>query len=356
MKYLDKHFFNLAFGVFAKLFSGVKLALLGIIVASYLGPTEFGIYRYVVSLVTLLTALAEFRLKNILIRDFSEDKVKKDVLLGSALRICLFFATLGYILLSLIVWVLNDELIVKGFILIYGTSYFFQIFRFLRAYFISRLLNKLIIRAEIITIIIILLFAVAFIYLELTIEYFLILRVFDFFLFSAILILIYSVSEGSIFRWRDNKEVRIRLIKDSVPLVLSSIAVVIFNRVDQVMIKHLIDDYAVGQYSAAVSITGIIAFIPIVLSESITPTLIARRKLKIEYYEISKQAFSNVIIWGSLILSLIVMLLSPVIIHILYGAEFTPAIEVMKIFAFKGLFVAMGAVAAQIMIIESVHQ
>src|SRR5690606_15437776 len=131
---------------------------------------------------------------------------------------------------------------------------------------------------------------------------------------------------------------------------------VIFNRVDQVMIKHLIDDYAVGQYSAAVSITGIIAFIPIVLSESITPTLIARRKLKIEYYEISKQAFSNVIIWGSLILSLIVMLLSPVIIHILYGAEFTPAIEVMKIFAFKGLFVAMGAVAAQIMIIESVHQ
>lgn len=356
MKYLDKNFFNLAFGVFAKLFSGVKLALLGIIVARYLGPTEFGVYSYVVSLVTLLTALAEFRLQNILIRDFSEDKVKKEILLGSSLRICLFFATLGYVLLSVIVWILNDELIIKSFVLIYGTSYFFQIFRFLRAYFISKLLNKLIIRAEIITTIVILLFAVVFIYLKLSIKYFIVLRVFDFFLFSAILILIYSISEGSIFRWRDNELVRKRLIKDSVPLVLSSIAVVVFNRVDQVMIKHLIDDYAVGQYSAAVSITGIIAFIPIVLSESITPTLITRRKIKIEYYEISKQAFSNIIIWGSLILSFVVMLLSPVIIQILYGADYTPAIEVMKIFAFKGLFVAMGAVAAQIMIIESVHQ
>src|SRR5690606_298323 len=195
MKYLDKHFFNLAFGVFAKLFSGVKLALLGIIVASYLGPTEFGVYSYVVSLVTLLTALAEFRLQNILIRDFSENKVKKEILLGSSLRICLFFATLGYIFLSVIVWILNDELIIKSFVLIYGTSYFFQIFRFLRAYFISKLLNKLIIRAEIITTIVILLFAVVFIYLKLSIKYFLVFRVFDFFLFSAILILIYSISE-----------------------------------------------------------------------------------------------------------------------------------------------------------------
>jgi len=55
-------------------------------------------------------------------------------------------------------------------------------------------------------------------------------------------------------------------------------------------------------------------------------------------------------------LSFIVMLLSPFIIDILYGQDYLPAVAVMKIFAFKGLFVAMGAAAAQIMIIESVHQ
>ena len=50
------------------------------------------------------------------------------------------------------------------------------------------------------------------------------------------------------------------------------------------------------------------------------------------------------------------MLLSSVIINILYGSDYFPAITVMKVFAFKGFFVAIGAVAAQIMIVEAVHQ
>ncbi|MCC1483480.1 flippase [Winogradskyella immobilis] len=356
MKINNKNLLNLIFGVFAKLFSGLKLALLGIIIARYLGPKDFGVFSYVISLVTLFTVFAEFRLQSILVRDFSEKKIKKEVLLGSALKICLFFATAGYILLSIVVFLLDDENIIKYFVLIYGLSYFFQIFRFLRAFFISKLLNKIIIRAELLTALIILLTGILFIYCELSIDYFIILRVFDVFLFSAILIFLYTISEGSVFKWKDNVLVRKQLIKDSFPLVLSGIAVVIFNRVDQIMLKHFINDYAVGQYSAAVSITGIISFIPIVLSESITPTLISKRMLSKKNYNLNRQAFSNVIIWGSLVLSIIVMLLSPIIINILYGKEYYPAIEVMKIFAFKGLFVAMGAVAAQIMIIEAVHQ
>tara|TARA_R110000796_G_scaffold37722_1_gene95014 strand:- start:54433 stop:55743 length:1311 start_codon:yes stop_codon:yes gene_type:complete len=356
MSFNKKNLFNLAWAVFAKLFSGLKLALLGIIIARYLGPKDFGIFSYVISLVTLFSALAEFRLQSILIRDFSEKKIEKEQLLGTSLRICLFFATLGYILLSIVVALLDDENIIKYFVLIYGTSYFFQIFRFLRAFFISKFLNKIIIRAELITALTVLLMGGLLIYFKLSITYFIILRVFDVFLFSTILILLYIISEGSIFKWNNNVIVRKQLIKDSFPLVLSGIAIVIFNKVDQIMIKHFIDEYAVGQYSAAVSITGIISFIPIVLSESITPTLITRRELSIEKYELNRQAFSNVIIWGSLLLSIIVMLLSPSIINVLYGEEYFPAIEVMKIFAFKGIFVAMGAVAAQIMIIESIHQ
>jgi O-antigen/teichoic acid export membrane protein len=356
MKINNKNFLNLVSGVFAKLFSGLKLALLGIIVARYLGPRDFGVFSYVISLVTLFTVFAEFRLQSILIRDFSENKINKEILLGSSLKICLFFATIGYLLLCFVVVLLDDENIIKYFILIYGISYFFQIFRFLRAFFISKLMNKIIIRAEVITAMCVVLIGVLFIYFELSVDFFIVLRVFDVFLFSAILVLLYTINEGSIFHWKDNLVVRKRLIKDSFPLVLSGIAVVVFNRMDQIMIKHFIDDYAVGQYSAAVSITGIIAFIPIVLSESITPTLISKRESNIDNYKLNRQAFSNVIIWGSLILSLVVMLFSPFIITLLYGKDYFPAIEVMKIFAFKGLFVAMGAVAAQIMIIESVHQ
>ena len=109
MKYNRVNFFNLTWGVLAKLFSGMKLAFLGIIIARYLGPEDFGVFSYVISFVSLFSVLAEFRLQSILVRDFSENKIDPKILLGSSLKICLFFASIGYLSLSLIVYILDDN-------------------------------------------------------------------------------------------------------------------------------------------------------------------------------------------------------------------------------------------------------
>ena len=212
-----KKFFNLIWAVFGKLFSGLKLALLGIIIARYLGPKDFGLFSYVISLVSLFSVLAEFRLQNILIRDFAENQQDKNALLGSALKICLFFASIGYIVLALVTFSIGDESLVRFFILIFGTSYFFQVFRFLRAFFIGKELNKLIVRAELITAFIILLIAVALTTLNTSVFHFLLLRIFDVALLSAILVILYVSTTESVFNWKDNTEIRKRLVKDSFP-------------------------------------------------------------------------------------------------------------------------------------------
>ncbi|AXT51977.1 flippase [Aquimarina sp. BL5] len=348
--------FNLIWGVLGKLFSGVKLALLGIIIARYLGPEDFGVISYVVSFVSLLSVLAEFRLQSILIREFSTKESSPNELLGTSFRICFFFATVGYLILSIVVLNIKDDFNVKLYILIYGISYFFQAIRFLRAYFIAGFSNKMIIKAEVATTVIVLITGLLLIYGEATIIYFVVLRTIDFFVFSLLLILLYKSQRKSVSSWKYNKELRIKLVKDSLPLVLSGFAIIVFQRVDQIMLRLFIDDYAVGQYSAAVSITSIISFVPIILSESIVPTLIKKKENNFEAYKKFRQRFSDYMTWGSLFLSTFILVLSPIIIKILYGDDYLPAIEVMKIFSFKGALVAMGAVAGQIMIIENIHQ
>ena len=42
------------------------------------------------------------------------------------------------------------------------------------------------------------------------------------------------------------------LLKESWPLILSGLVISVYMKIDQVMIKHLIDDNAVGIYAAAV--------------------------------------------------------------------------------------------------------
>ncbi|WP_459210260.1 flippase [Aquimarina rhabdastrellae] len=352
---MQKGFLNIIWGVFSKLFSGLKLAIFGIMVARYLGPEKFGIISYVVSFVSLLSVLAEFRLNNILLREISKgNNIEK--LLGTSFYICFFFATIGYLTLSFIAYSIKDSIDIKIFIVLYGLSYFFQMFRFLRAYFIAKQKNNIIVKSELITTIIILLLTYILIILKTSITYFIILRVLDLLLFSVIMLTFYNNKYGKIKKWKYDKSIKNKLIKDSFPLVLSGFALIVFQKIDQIMIKHFIDSEAVGQYAAAVSVTSIIAFIPIVISESLVPILVKIREKDNDQYIWFRQRFSDFLTWSSILMSFVIMITSPIIIKLLYGESYLPSIEIMKIFAWKGFFIGIGAVAGQIMIIENTHQ
>ncbi len=353
----NKDFFNIFWAVSSKLMSGVKLVVIGIIIARFLGPDKFGLYSYVISFVTLLSVLAEFRLQNILVRELSEDRKGAETLLGSAWVTCIFFAVTGYIILLVLTVGLESNHNLRFYIYIYGISYLFQTIRFLRAFFISKYLNGIIFKVEFLVGTLILIGAILLGLFGGNVMSFIILRLADFLLISLFLILFYRIRFSKLNHWRLDLEVAKSLVKLSSPLVLSSFAMIIFQQLDKIMIKYFLDEYAVGQYSAASSLISLIVFVPVVLTEVISPYLISiKLKEGMEQYKKKAQLFSDIIFWGSMVISLVVALLSNFIINIIYGNRFTEAIEVMRIFSWQGVFVAMGAIAAQIMIIDNKHQ
>jgi len=54
-----------------------------------------------------------------------------------------------------------------------------------------------------------------------------------------------------------------KLLKDSWTLLLSSVAISIYTRIDQVMIKNMLGDRKVSFYSAAIKLVEVWHFIPI---------------------------------------------------------------------------------------------
>ena len=350
-------FFNAFWAIISKLLSGVKLVVIGIIVARYLGPKDFGSFSYCISFVTLFSVLAEFRFHNIIIREVSESKINTEKILGSAFYSCFFFSLLGYILLVILVNLVEKDANLKYLILIYGISYFFQTLRFLRAFFIAKYKNDIIFRVEILVGLIVMSLGLLLGIMGQGIIAFIVLRVFDVLMISTLLVVFYQLEFKRLKKWRFDKQVSIDLIKNSSPLVLSSLALVIFQQFDKIMIKQFLDEYSVGQYTAAVSLISLIVFAPVVLSEVISPYLIAtREKIGKEAYIRNTQLFSDYIFWGSFLLCLIVTPLSNFIINIVYGNEYLEAIMVMQIFSWQGVLIAMGSVAAQIMIIDNTHQ
>lgn len=347
--------FNIFWGLAGKLVNGLKLLIFGIIIARYAGPELYGLFNYVISFVTLFTIIAEFRIQNIILRELSIKNHDENKILGTSLGTCLIFAVIGFAFVCMSLMIFKEEKDVMLLILLYSSSFFFQSFRFLRAYFISRKLNYIIAKVESLVTVFLALLIVLGIYYNFEISYFIFLKAFDFLLISLFFVISYLIKIGNVTAWRFNITLFFYFVKQSFPLVLSGVSVIVFQKIDQIMIRNMINEESLGQYAAAATIINLITFAPIVLSETATPYLVNILSNKNENYLQFKQKFSDYITWGSIFMSILLIIFSQKIILLAFGSEFQEAITLMSLFSWKGLFVALGVVSGQIMIIENIH-
>lgn len=89
-----KVFANLFWAMTGKIVNMAGALLVGILVARYLGPSQYGLMNYVISYVTLFTIISNFGLDNIEIRELSRTPERKEYILGTCFRIRMFLPLL----------------------------------------------------------------------------------------------------------------------------------------------------------------------------------------------------------------------------------------------------------------------
>ena len=129
---------------------------------------------------------------------------------------------------------------------------------------------------------------------------------------------------------------------DSWPLVLSGIIVSIYMKIDQVMIKEMMNTASVGQYSAAVRLSEAWYFIPSVISTSLFPAIINAKKLNEELYYNRLQNLYDLMVVLSVSIALPMTFLSDWVVNLLYGNEFYLSGSVLSIHIWAGVFVFLG--------------
>ncbi len=112
---------------------------------------------------------------------------------------------------------------------------------------------------------------------------------------SAFLLVVYQVRGLIVTSWRAKLPIMLDLLRDSWPLILSGISVMISVRIDQVLIGQMLNDKQGGIYSAAARISEVWYFIPFAISASTLPLLVeSKRQSEALYYE-RLQKYSNVL-------------------------------------------------------------
>ena len=341
----------------------------GIWVARYLGPEQFGIFSYAQSFVGLFTVIATLGLDGIVVRELVKDENRKDELIGTAFWLKLFGALVVLIVLAVAVYFTSNDSYTNSLVFIVASATIFQSFNVVDMYFQSKVLSKYIVYANVISLFISSIVKITLILNEAPIIAFAWVILFDSFILASGFIYFYlknrrhseqpnrySVFDTeSSFAWKFNKSIALSLLKDSWPLILSGIVISIYMKIDQVMIKEMMSAEAVGQYAAAVRLSEAWYFIPMVIASSLFPAIINAKKQSEELYYARLQKLYDLMVWIAIAIALPMTFLSDWVVHFLYGEQYNQAGSVLMIHIWAGVFVFLGVVSGKWFVAENLQ-
>jgi O-antigen/teichoic acid export membrane protein len=338
-----KYFKNTSWLVAEKIFRMAVLLFTGIWIARYLGPNKFGLLSYVKSFVGLFTAISTLGLNGIVVRELVKDKTQRDKIIGTAFWLKLMGA---FSVLSILAFAINfmaNDTHTNILVFIIASSTIFHSFNVIDFYFQSKVLSKYIVYANIVSLFISSIVKITLIINDAPLIAFAWVVLFD----SVVLAVgfLYVFLKNSKFRIQNlifNKETAISLLKDSWPLILSGLVISIYMKIDQVMIKEILGNDAVGYYGAAVRISSVWYFIPMAIANSLFPAIINAKKISKKLYHKRLQQLYDLMVWMAIAIALPMTFMSNWLVKILYGQQYSQASDVLKIHIWTGVFVFLG--------------
>ena len=344
---------NLVWAVVGKIVTLLGSLLVGIFVARYLGPQQYGLMNYVFSYIAVFQVFASFGLDSIEIREEAHRNNEKNKLIGTAFLLKILFAIITILLVILSVWIFEADNFTKWMILLYSFSMIMNSFGVIRNYFTSLVWNEYIVKTEIFRALIGAGIKVVLLLLHVPLVWFIVATLFDTVLIAGGYLASYQSKIDSIRKWQFDKTTAIYLIKQSFPLLLSGAAVVAYTKIDQVIIRNLLDTESVGYYSVADRFIEICLFIPTILSQTITPILVKAFSANQAEYDQKSQQFMNIMVWSTLILCVVICLIALPMVRYTFGTQYLLSVPILQIMVFKVVGNALAQSSGAMIIVES---
>ena len=336
---------------FLRMFVGL---FVGVWVARYLGPEQFGLLSYAQSFVFLFTAFSTLGLDGIVVRELVKDESKRDVLLGSAFSLKLIGAILILPVLAVAVqWTQNDN-DTNLLVFIIASSTIFQSFNVIDFYYQSKVLSKYVALANTVSLALSSIIKIALILNDAPLVFFALMTTIDMIVLALGLIYYYKKSNHLNFlNWNFDWYIAKILLKDSWPLLFSGLVISLYMRVDQLMIKEILNADAVGQYAAAVRLSEVWYFIPMVIVNSLFPALMSAKKNSEKLYYLRLQRLYTLILRLAVVVVVPMIFLSDWIIIALYGVNYSQAGNVLAIHIYGLIPVGFGVILGRFYTIEN---
>ncbi len=322
-------------------------ALLGMVVsilsARYLGPSNYGLISYAASIAAFVLPIVQLGFRSTLVNEIVDNPDSEGEIIGTSLFFNFLSSIVCVIGICGFVYVANPNepttLIVCA---LYSLSLLVQALSMIEYWFQAKLISQYTSLTGLAAYTVVTIYKIYLLATQKSIYWFSVSNALDYFILAIVLIAFYHKLSNQKLKVSFGRFCK--MFARSKYFIISSLMVTIFAQTDKIMLKSMMSEEAVGIYSAAVTCAGLTAFVFAAIIDSFRPTVFEKRKISQNEYENSLISCYSVVIYLSLVQSLVCTVFSKLIIGILYGAEYAASARVLGLVVWYTTFSYLGPI------------
>ena len=310
----------------AKVYQMVINLAVSMLMARYLGPSDFGLVNYAASFATLFTAICTLGIDSILVNELLNNRANGK-LLGSAIGLRLCSSALSVATIIGLAWVLNpNEPLTITVVAIYSISLIFQCFDTINLWFQSKLLSKVTAIVSAAGFTVTALYKTFLLITQKNVVWFAAAHAVEYSFVAILLLLAYYKNRPKDQSLRFSGKLGVQLLSKSYHFIISGMMIALYGQMDRVMLKAMIDETsAVGLYSCASTISSLWYFVLVAIIDSAKPVILENYKKDKHAFETGLIRLYGVIIYLSALAAIGLSLLSKPLILLLFGKAYKDA-------------------------------
>lgn len=331
-KELNKIMTNAGWLFFEKILRAVIGFFVGVWVAKFLGPEQFGILSYATAFVAFVGVLISLHCSGLVIREIVNNPDRKDEILGTVFIFKIFAAIIGITLcISVVLFLRHNDRMTLTLIIILSAGMFFQIFDVIDLWNQSQVKSKYTVTAKSTAFLLISLFKIGLIISKAHLIYFALAGALEIIIGAIGLIVMYKIGGEQFSKLKFKLSFGKQLFYNGWPLFIQGFAVISYMRVDKIMLREMTNAYQVGIYSVAVQLTEALYFVPLVITASFFPAIIKSKQLGQQIYMDRIQKLFDLMIWMALLSAIFITLISDNIISVLFGKSYEESGQILAL-------------------------
>lgn len=322
-------------------------ALLGLVVtmlsARYLGPSGYGLVNYAAAIVAFVVPVMQLGLNSTLVQEIIHEPEREGETLGTALAMCLVSSIACIAGVIAFAGIANcGETETVTVCALYSILLIFQALEMIQYWFQAKLLSKYTAIVMLIAYVVISVYKISLLVMGSKIYWFAVSQALDYCIIAVALLIIYKRIGTARFSFSFARAKQ--MFSRSRYYIVSGLMVTIFAQTDRIMLKMMIDEAAVGYYSAAVTCAGMTSFVFVAIIDSARPAILEKKQNDQAGFEQGMTLLYSMVIYLALVQSAVIMLFSGLIVKILYGAAYAATIPALRIVVWYTTFSYLGSV------------